>query len=106
MRKALLPAVFVVLIALFLLPAHSSAQIAVGVSVHIGPPVLPVYAQPPCPAEGYIWTPGYWGWREEGYYWVPGVWVAPPRVGLLWTPRSWGLGGRSLLSPAAHWRPR
>ena len=105
MRKALLPAVFVVLIALFLLPAHSSAQIAVGVSVHIGPPVLPVYAQPPCPAEGYIWTPGYWGWREEGYYWVPGVWVAPPRVGVLWTPGYWGFGDGVYLWHAGYWGP-
>ena len=26
------------------------------------PPPLPVYEQPPCPVEGYIWTPGYWAW--------------------------------------------
>src|SRR4029077_14445839 len=105
MRKALLPAVFVVLIALFLLPAPSSAQIAVGVSVRVGPPVLPVYTQPPCPSEGYIWTPGYWGWREEGYYWVPGVWVAPPRVGVLWTPGYWGFGDGVYLWHAGYWGP-
>ena len=103
MRKALLPAIFVVLIAMFLLPATSSAQIAVGVSVRIGPPVLPVYTQPLCPAEGYIWTPGYWGWREEGYYWVPGVWVAPPRVGVLWTPGYWGFGDGVYLWHAGYW---
>jgi hypothetical protein len=22
---------------------------------------LPVYTQPPCPFDGYLWTPGYWG---------------------------------------------
>jgi hypothetical protein len=45
------------------LPA-AQAQIAVGVSLHINvaPPVLPVYEQPPLPAPGYMWTPGYWVW--------------------------------------------
>ena len=105
MRKVLLPAIFVALCTLFLTPAPSSAQIAVGVSVHIGPPVLPVYAQPPCPVEGYIWTPGYWAWGADGYYWVPGVWVAPPRVGLLWTPGYWGFVGGVYAWHAGYWGP-
>lgn len=54
------------------------------------PPALPEYTQPPCPEDGYIWTPGYWAWGVTGFYWVPGVWVAPPRIGLLWTPGYWG----------------
>lgn len=54
------------------------------------PPALPTYVQPPCPADGYVWTPGYWGWNGSGYYWVAGVWVAPPSVGLIWTPPYWG----------------
>ena len=105
MRKFLTPMIFAVLIALFAVPSPSSAQIAVGISVHIGPPVLPVYTQPPCPVEGYLWTPGYWGWREEGYYWVPGVWVAPPRVGVLWTPGYWGFGGGAYLWHPGYWGP-
>src|SRR3984957_10338570 len=68
--------------------ATSSAQIAI--SVRIGPPALPVYAQPVCPGAGYLWTPGYWAWDDDdGYYWVPGTWVVAP-VGLLWTPGYWG----------------
>ena len=48
------------------------AQVAITVS--FGPPALPVYEQPLCPAEGYIWTPGYWAWYPDyGYYWVPGT---------------------------------
>ena len=58
------------------------------------PPPLPVYDQPPCPVEGYIWTPGVWRWGAEGYFWVPGTWVAPPALGMLWTPGYWVvLGG-------------
>src|SRR5215469_6831509 len=105
MRKFLVPTTFVVLLALFLMPAPSSAQIAVGVSVHIGPPVLPVYTQPPCPEEGYIWTPGHWAWGPDGYFWVPGVWVAPPQVGFLWTPGYWGFVGGEYVWREGYWGP-
>lgn len=69
------------------------------------PPALPVYEQPPCPVEGYIWTPGYWAWAPAGYYWVPGTWVAPPRVGLLWTPGYWGFVGGVYVFHAGYWGP-
>lgn len=87
------------------LSATSYAQIAVGISVRIGPPALPVYAQPICPGPGYIWTPGYWSWNDEGgYYWVPGTWVVAP-VGMLWTPGWWGWGGGLYLWHAGYWGP-
>src|SRR5271156_4152023 len=66
--------------ALVVVPTVSYAQIAVGVSITIAPPVLPIYLQPPIPAPGYIWTPGYWAYGDAGYYWVPGTWVLPPQV--------------------------
>jgi len=69
------------------------AQAGVFISVNFAPPVLPVYVQPPLPAPGYIWTPGYWAYGDAGYYWVPGVWVQPPTPGFLWTPGYWGYGG-------------
>jgi hypothetical protein len=69
------------------------------------PPPLPTYEQPPCPVEGYIWTPGYWAWVPAGYYWVPGTWVAPPRVGLLWTPGYWGFVGGVYVFHAGYWGP-
>jgi len=85
--------------------AVSFGQIAVGISVRIGPPALPVYAQPICPGPGYIWTPGYWGWNDEGgYYWVPGTWVVAP-VGMLWTPGYWGWSGGLYLWHAGYWGP-
>lgn len=67
------------------------------------PPPLPDYDQPPPPDDGYIWTPGYWGWSPSGYYWVPGAWVEPPYMGALWTPGYWGFyGGRYMFYPG-HW---
>ncbi len=82
-------------------PAFSSVFLSVG----IAPPVLPVYTQPICPGDGYIWTPGYWAYGEGGYFWVPGVWVQPPSVGLLWTPGYWGWGGSAFLFHAGYWGP-
>jgi hypothetical protein len=83
----------------------SFAQIAVGVSIRVGPPAIPVYQQPLCPVDGYLWTPGYWAYGPVGYYWVPGVWVAPPRVGLLWTPGYWGFAGGLYGWHAGYWGP-
>jgi hypothetical protein len=83
----------------------SSAQIAIGISVRIGPPALPVYEQPLCPGPGYLWTPGYWAWDDvDGYYWVPGTWVVAP-VGLLWTPGYWGWSGGVYAWHAGYWGP-
>jgi hypothetical protein len=69
------------------------------------PPPLPDYAQPPCPADGYLWTPGYWAWGGAGYYWVPGTWVQPPRVGVLWTPGYWAFVGGVYAFHAGYWGP-
>ncbi|MGA8011154.1 MAG: YXWGXW repeat-containing protein [Candidatus Acidiferrales bacterium] len=87
------------------IPVASSAQVAVGVAIHVGPPAIPVYEQPPCPEEGYLWTPGYWAYGPAGYYWVPGVWVAPPQVGLLWTPGYWGFVNGAYLWHGGYWGP-
>jgi hypothetical protein len=86
------------------LPLASSFA-AVGVSINVAPPVLPVVVQPPCPVAGYLWTPGYWGWGGGGYYWVPGVWVTPPAVGLLWTPPWWGWNNGVYAFNQGYWGP-
>ena len=92
-------------IVVFLFSAASFGQIAVGISVRIGPPALPVYAQPICPGPGYMWTPGYWGWNDDdGYYWVPGTWVVAP-VGMLWTPGYWGWAGGLYVWHGGYWGP-
>ncbi len=63
------------------------------ISITIAPPPLPVYEQPPCPGDGYYWTPGYWAYGDDDYFWVPGVWVEVPEPGFLWTPGYWGFVG-------------
>jgi len=85
--------------------AASFAQI--GVAITIGPPPLPLYEQPLCPGDGYIWTPGYWAYDYDvnDYYWVPGTWVTAPEVGFLWTPAYWGWGGDGFVFYDGYWGP-
>jgi hypothetical protein len=93
------------LLASLLLGLSAASFAGVFVSVAVGPPPIPVYAQPICPGVGYIWTPGYWGWGDDGYYWVPGTWILAPRPGFLWTPGYWGWSGGAYLWHGGYWGP-
>ncbi|MFC5865466.1 hypothetical protein ACFPT7_24385 [Acidicapsa dinghuensis] len=78
------------------------AQVAVSVS--FGPPAIPVYDQPLCPGDGYLWVPGYWAYDDDdGYYWVPGTWVLAPEPGYLWTPGWWGWEGTGFFFHEGYW---
>lgn len=85
------------------LPSASAPQIAV--SITIGPPPIPVYVQPICPGEGYIWVPGYWAYGPYGYFWVPGTWVLAPVVGYLWTPGYWAWSDGVFVWYDGYWGP-
>ena len=90
------------------LPAWALAQISLDVSVDVPPPELPVYDQPPIPADGYLWTPGYWAWDDDAqdYYWVPGTWVPAPQPDYLWTPGYWAADGAVFLWHGGYWGPQ
>ncbi|HXB28741.1 MAG TPA: hypothetical protein VNW49_02925 [Puia sp.] len=93
---------------LFILSTNAaSAQVSVGISIsaNIPPPPLPVYVQPPCPTDGFLWVPGYWAYGDDGYFWVPGVWVLPPQYGYLWTPAYWGYAGGIYGFHYGYWGP-
>jgi WXXGXW repeat (2 copies) len=76
----------------------------IGISVSFGPPPIPVYEQPICPEDGYIWTPGYWDYSDDdGYFWVPGTWVEAPQPGYLWTPGYWGWGNNAYFFHEGYW---
>ncbi len=98
--RSLLP-----VLVIFMVSGAAFAQI--GIAITLGPPALPVYEQPPCPADGYLWTPGYWAYDYDSndYYWVPGAWVEPPEVGFLWTPGYWGWGGDRFIFHEGYWGP-
>ena len=92
------------LFGLFMLAALQSAFAQFSISVSFGPPALPVYEQPLCPGDGYLWTPGYWAYDPDyGYYWVPGTWVEAPEPGYLWTPGWWGWENNAYLFHDGYW---
>src|ERR1700731_4829681 len=95
------------LFGLVVLAASAAAFGQVGLMITIAPPPLPVYEQPICPGDGYIWTPGYWAYDSDvdDYYWVPGTWVLSPEVGFLWTPAYWGWGGDRFVFYDGYWGP-
>ncbi len=83
----------------------SFAQVRVGVAISIAPPDLPVYDQPVCPGDGYIWTPGYWAYGDDGYFWVPGTWVEAPEPGFFWTPGYWAWRDDGYFFNEGYWGP-
>jgi hypothetical protein len=92
--------------AMFFAVSRTNAQVSVSISASIAPPEMPVYVQPACPVDGYLWQPGYWAYDpSDGYYWVPGVWVAPPQPEYLWTPAYWGYEGGSYGFHMGYWGP-
>src|SRR3981189_902938 len=78
-----------------------------GIVVNFAPPPLPVYEQPLCPEDGYIWTPGYCAYGDDfdDYYWVPGTWGLAPEVCCLLTPAYVGWGGEGVVFYDGYWGP-
>ncbi len=104
MRKVLIIPVF--LMALFAMAMPTASQAQIGITVSFGPPALPVYEQPLCPGDGYLWTPGYWAYDADDYYWVPGTWVLAPEPGLFWTPGYWAWAGNGFAFYDGYWGPQ
>jgi len=103
MKRSIRTMLFVLAVLTMSLTASAQVRITVG----FGPPAIPVYEQPICPGDGYLWTPGYWAWDPDfdDYYWVPGTWVLAPEVGFLWTPPWWGWDGGVFLFHEGWWGP-
>jgi len=95
------------LFALVMMSMTAASFAQIGISISFAPPELPVYEQPLCPGDGYLWTPGYWAYADDfgDYYWVPGTWVMAPEVGFLWTPAYWGWGGNGYVFYDGYWGP-
>jgi hypothetical protein len=105
-RLLKIAAAFALAVSLVAIPQISFAGIFIGISVNFGPPALPIYVQPPCPAPNLIWTPGYWAYGNYGYYWVPGTWVQAPQYGYYWTPGYWGYNNGYYGWNNGYWGPQ
>jgi len=97
--------IHLLLVAVMMLGITAISSAGIILQIGIAPPPLPVYTQPACPGEGYIWTPGYWAYGDDGYFWVPGTWVLAPEPGFLWTPGYWGWEGGIFNWHAGYWGP-
>jgi hypothetical protein len=95
------------LLALVVLSLSTASLAQIGVAITIGPPPIPIYEQPLCPGDGYLWTPGYWAYDYDinDYYWVPGTWILAPEVGFFWTPGWWGWEGGHYRWWDGYWGP-
>ena len=60
---------------------------AVDVYVNVGPPP-DRYEVIPAPRRGYVWSPGYWDWRNNKHVWVRGSSVRE-RAGYTYQPHRW-----------------
>jgi len=86
-------------------PANGDNSLDGGLSTAMAPPPIPPEDQPEIPEPGYLWTPGYWYWRNHVYSWVPGTWLRPPQTGFFWTPGYWRLVGTLFVFRPGYWGP-
>jgi len=81
------------------------AQAQVSIGVQIGPtyaPPPPRYEAVPVMPPGYVWTPGYWQWRDGRYMWRPGYRVHG-REGYHWREPRWEQGPRGWQMHEGGW---
>jgi hypothetical protein len=84
--------------------AHSGYGYGAAVVVRTPPPapmVLGVVGRPPGP--GYVWTDGYWTWRNR-WVWAPGAWVRPPHPHAVWAPGRWEPARNGYRWQEGRWR--
>lgn len=56
-------------------------------TIRVAPPE-PRYERVPRARPGYVWTPGYWKWRNDRHVWVRGSWVRA-RAGYVYEAPRW-----------------
>jgi hypothetical protein len=80
-------------------PATTLAQVSFDVTVA---PPAPRPERPPPPRPGYVWAPGYWGYRQHRYDWVSGRYVQN-RPGYHWVQDNWVRRGQGWHYVPGHW---
>jgi hypothetical protein len=67
--------------------APAVAKAAAPVLTSVPPPSGQWEGKPP-PADGYVWSQGYYEWKSDRYAWKPGEWV-PAKPGMEYRQRQW-----------------
>jgi hypothetical protein len=83
MKRSLIVLALVAPLATLTLPASA----AVDLVVKVAPPV-PRVEVVPAPRVGYVWAPGYWGWRGGRHVWIAGAWQHE-RKGYVYAQPAW-----------------
>ena len=100
MRKLMLGSLVAATLAGMSIPAAARSNVDFHVS--FGPPAAPV-EYVPAPRAGYVWVPGYYGWRASRYHWVAGHWIRH-RPGYHYQPARWVHRHGRYYYRAAGWR--
>jgi len=81
-------------------PGYWAPRDFVRETIELAPPPMRVESFGPRPGAEYVWTSGYYAYRDGSYVWVVGSWLRPPTVGLGWIePRYISCGGRYCFQP-------
>lgn len=73
--------------------SQTAAAADIGLVINVAPPPLRVETAPAA-RRGYVWTPGYWNWRNNRHVWVAGRYVRE-RPGYVYAAPIWvDRGGR------------
>jgi hypothetical protein len=67
------------------------------------PPQVEVIPACPGPVDVWLWTPGYWAWREH-WVWVGGRWAARPHPNAVWVGGHWGRHRHGYVWIGGRWR--
>jgi hypothetical protein len=51
-------------------------------------PPAPMYEIQPASRDGYVWSPGFYDWRDGRYVWISGQWIED-RPGYEWRESRW-----------------
>lgn len=70
----------------------------------VPPPAARVEVVGRAPGAGFVWVPGYWGYRGNAYSWVPGFWGRPPHPRAVWEPGRWERRGNRYGYREGRWR--
>jgi hypothetical protein len=83
MKRSLMALALVAPLAVCTLPATAAVDLVVKVA-----PPAPRVEVVPAPRVGYVWAPGYWGWRGGHHVWIAGTWQHE-RKGYVYTHPAW-----------------
>lgn len=95
--------VMMVIAAILVMAASTSASAQIYVSIRPTPPVI---VRTAAPSPAHVWIGEEWEVRNGVYVHTGGRWALPPHPGWIWIPGHWSHDGRGHIWRPGHWRRR